>query len=147
MSENETGETGELGHALTRLEDEGTRERTLSPTGVASAKLVDGVIELSMPNLLPTDNVEEIVEVAMKRIKVPVRIDTLVIKAVDNGYTVKIPNAGRQNMFGPDGSKHVFLDKLAMLEFVGTVIGQVSYQYQEREIEDTKTMAVQADGG
>lgn len=153
MSEEQTTAEPEVGTALAKAESLDTAQgaKTLAPTGISSAKLVDGVIELSMPNLLPTDNVEEVVEVRLKRVKMAVRIDTLIVKAVDNGYTVKIPNAGRQSMFGPDGSRHVFLDKGAMLEFVATVIGQVSYQYRETEADREETAdgpeKVQADSG
>lgn len=96
----------------------------------------DGVIELSMPNLLPTDNAAEVYDVPVFRLRIPVRIDSLEIKVVDNGFIVELPRAGRQGMFGPDGSHHVFAGedaKTRMLEFIGHVVGQVTYQYREVE--------------
>jgi len=107
-------------------------------TGVASARMVDGVVELAVPNLLPTDNAAEIYEVPVHRLKIPVRIQKVEVETVNNGFKVKLQNAGRQGMFGPDGAEHVFAganSKTEMLEFVALVIGQVSYQYREVESE------------
>lgn len=111
-----------------------------SVTGVKSDCRQAGIMELSVPNLLPTDNASEVYEVPIHRLKIPVRINQVHIEVVDNGYVVKLPNAGRQHvMFGPDGSYQVFSGpdaKREMLEFVALVVGQVTYQYREVEADD-----------
>ena len=101
--------------------------------GLATSGETNGTIELHVPNLLPTDNVVEVHEAKVHRIKIPVRIKNVDIFVVDNGFKVRLPHAGQQSMYGPDGAEHVFTDKTKMLEFVAMVIGQVTYQYREVE--------------
>ena len=119
--------------------EEMPRGQVVTPTGLKTDGKVDGIVELEIPNLLPTDNVTEEREVKVRRTKIPVRITRIDIEVIDNGYIVQLPQAGRQdNMFGPDGSRHAFADKGPMLEFIGKVVGQVTYQYNESEIRETK---------
>jgi hypothetical protein len=114
--------------------------RALTPTGLHSDGQVDGIIDLQIPNLLPTDNVVEEREVQVRRTKIPVRITNINVEVIDNGYIVHLPQAGRQHEYhGPDGARHAFSDKGLMLEFIGQVVGQVTYQYNESEMrEETK---------
>ncbi len=122
--------------ALTVVEE--VREgQALTPTGLKTDGKVDGIVDLQIPNLLPTDNVTEEREVKVRRTKIPVRVTRLEIEVIDNGYIVQLPQAGRQNnMWGPDGSRHAFADKAEMLEFIGQVVGQVTYQYNESEMHE-----------
>ena len=106
------------------------------PTGLHTDGQADGVIELQMPNLLPTDNVEEVYDVEVRRKRIPVRITKVDVHCIDNGFVVNLPQAGRQSDYGPDGSKHAFTSKLELLEFIGQLIGQVTYQYVEEELHD-----------
>ena len=78
----------------------------------------------------------------MRRTKIPVRITRLDIEVIDNGYVVCLPQAGRQSDYGPDGSRHAFEEKVSMLEFIGQVVGQVTYQYQESSMRETKAMGM-----
>ena len=114
--------------------------KALTPTGLHTDGHVDGIIELQIPNLLPTDNVVEEREVQVRRTKIPVRITDIRVEVIDNGYVVHLPQAGRQHEYhGPDGAHHAFMDKASMLEFIGQVVGQVTYQYNESAImEETK---------
>lgn len=118
--------------------------------GIRTDGNAEGVIDLAVPNLLPTDNASEIYEIPIHRLKVPIRISQLTIRVVDNGYLVELPHAGRQGMFGPDGSHHVFSGpdaKAKMLEFVALVIGQVTYQYREVEGDDYHRIKRRMEGG
>lgn len=122
--------------------------RPVTPDGDPDAILKgasQGVIDVTMPDLVPAENVVDIEDLSMKRVRVPVRIRRLEINELANGFKVTISNAGYQNMWGPDGSEHVFLDMPSMLEFVGTVLGQVAYQYREVEVE-MNTAGIAADG-
>jgi hypothetical protein len=111
--------------------------RALTPTGLHSDGQVDGIIDLQIPNLLPTDNVVEEREVQVRRTKIPVRITNINVEVIDNGYIVHLPQAGRQHEYhGPDGARHAFSDKGPMLEFIGQVVGQVTYQYNESEMRE-----------
>jgi len=121
------------------------QSQTLTPTGLATDGKADGIIDLQIPNLLPTDNVSEERTVKVRRTKIPVRITTIHISVIDNGYIVNLPEAGRQSDYGPDGSKHVFSGKAEMLEFIGQVVGQVTYQYNETEMRQALMDAEQAD--
>lgn len=112
----------------------------LSPTGLKTDGRADGIIDLQIPNLLPTDNVSVEREVKVMRTKIPVRITRLDIEVIDNGYVVCLPQAGRQSEYGPDGCRHAFKDKAEMLEFIGQVIGQVTYQYNETSMRDTRAI-------
>jgi hypothetical protein len=114
--------------------------RALTPTGLHTDGQVDGIIDLQIPNLLPTDNVTMEREVQVMRTKIPVRITDIRVEVIDNGYIVHLPQAGRQHEYhGPDGARHAFSDKGPMLEFIGQVVGQVTYQYNESEMrEETK---------
>ena len=103
-------------------------------TGLKSDGKRQGMIVLSVPNLLPTDNASQIREIEIERVKIPVRITQVNITAVDNGYSVNLPQAGQQNRWGPDGAQHVFPEKQELMEFVSMVLGQVTYQYRETEI-------------
>ena len=124
------------------VEEARPESHALSPTGLKTDGKTDGLIDLQLPNLLPTDNVVEEREVQVVRTKIPVRITTITVEVIDNGYVVHLPQAGRQNEYhGPDGSRHAFEEKLSMLEFIGQVIGQVTYQYNESELRETKAMA------
>ena len=113
----------------------------LSPTGLKTDGKADGIIDLQIPNLLPTDNVSVEREVKVMRTKIPVRITRLDIEVIDNGYVVCLPQAGRQSDYGPDGSRHAFKDKAEMLEFIGQVVGQVTYQYNETSMREAKGRA------
>jgi hypothetical protein len=133
-------------HALARVRP---GPPAIVPTGLKTDGQQDGIIELQMPNLLPTDNVEEVADVRMKRRRIPVRITKVDVHCIDNGFVVNLPQAGRQSDYGPDGSKHAFTTKLELLEFIGQVIGQVTYQYVEQEIfdEESKTDGAGIVGG
>ncbi len=120
-------------HALARVRP---GPPAIVPTGLKTDGDSDGIIELRMPNLLPTDNVEVITDVRVARKRIPVRITRLDLQAIDNGFVVNLPQAGRQSEYGPDGSKHAFTSKQELLEFIGQVIGQVTYQYIEQEIHE-----------
>lgn len=110
------------------------RHRAGTDHEIISSGQVQGTIELTVPDLAPTDNAVREVEVQVERIKRPVRITYVEINALSNGFKVTLPEAGADTMFGPDGSQHVFMDKTAMLQFVATVLGQVTYVYSERAI-------------
>ena len=119
------------------------KSHSLSPTGLKTDGKADGIIDLQIPNLLPTDNVVEEHEVKVRRTKIPVRITHINVEVIDNGYIVHLPQAGRQHDYhGPDGARHAFDHKGEMLEFIGQVVGQVTYQYRESEMEETKAMAM-----
>ena len=128
--------------AMVVVENSEPESVAITPTGLKTDGLVDGVIDLQLPNLLPTDNVTEEREVQVMRTKIPVRITHITIAVIDNGYIVNLPQAGRQHEYhGPDGSQHAFADKTALLEFIGQVVGQVTYQYNETDMRP-KTGAV-----
>ena len=111
--------------------------KALTPTGLHTDGNVDGIIDLQIPNLLPTDNVVEEREVQVRRTKIPVRITNITVEVIDNGYIVHLPQAGRQHEYhGPDGARHAFSEKGEMLEFIGQVVGQVTYQYNESEMRE-----------
>ena len=127
--------------ALTVVEER-PRGKVVTPTGLKTDGEVDGVIDLQIPNLLPTDNVTEEREVQVRRTKIPVRITHMNVEVIDNGFIVHLPQAGRQHDYhGPDGARHAFDDKAKMLEFIGKVVGQVTFQYRESEMEEEKAMA------
>ena len=142
MNGDDSVEQEKLDPTAMTVVEEVTEGHALTPTGLKTDGKMDGIIDLQIPNLLPTDNVTKEREVKVMRTKIPVRITKLEIEVIDNGYLVQLPQAGRQhNMWGPDGSRHAFEDKASMLEFIGQVVGQVTYQYNESEIHE-KTMAM-----
>jgi hypothetical protein len=116
--------------------EEKVKSKAITPTGLETDGHVDGIIDLQIPNLLPTDNVEVERVVKVMRTKIPIRITRIGIQVIDNGFIVELPQAGRQSDFGPDGSNHAFTDKGEMLKFIGQVVGQVTYQYNETEMRD-----------
>lgn len=123
--------------AMVVVETDPPPSAVFSPTGLKTDGKSDGIIDLQIPNLLPTDNVVEEREVQVRRTKIPVRISHINVEVIDNGYIVHLPQAGRQHDYhGPDGARHAFDDKGEMLEFIGQVIGQVTYQYRESEMEE-----------
>jgi hypothetical protein len=124
--------------AVVVVEDVKRESKAITPTGLETDGKVDGIIDLQIPNLLPTDNVQVERTVKVMRTKIPVRITRINLNVIDNGYIVELPQAGRQSDFGPDGSSHAFNDKAEMLEFIGKVVGQVTYQYNETEMRDAK---------
>lgn len=124
--------------AMVVVEDTKPESKALTPTGLDTDGKVDGIIDLQIPNLLPTDNVEVERTVKVMRTKIPVRITRLNVQVIDNGFVVELPQAGRQSDFGPDGSTHAFNSKTEMLEFIGQVVGQVTYQYNETEMRDVQ---------
>ena len=133
MSDGEVGTN--LPAAIEQRVEAGRNGKGMCVTGLKSDGESEGILELAVPNLLPTDNADEVVEQRIRRVKIPVRIMQASVHVVDNGWVVKLPQAGRQGIYGPDGAMHVFTDKAKMLEFVGLVIGQVTYQYREHEVE------------
>ena len=141
MSENSeaVAVVGETANPLQEIElREEVDHGHVAEGGLSTAGESAGIIELAVPNLLPTDNVVEVHEASVHRIKIPMRITNVDIFVVDNGYKVRLPHAGRQNPYGSDGAEHVFAGPTAkhdMLEFVALVIGQVTYQYREVEAE------------
>lgn len=138
---NGPGEQEKLDPTALAVVEKVSEGQDLTPTGLKTDGKMDGILDLQIPNLLPTDNVSEEREVKVMRTKIPVRITRLDIEVIDNGYIVQLPQAGRQNnIFGPDGSRHAFEDKVSLLEFIGQVVGQVTYQYNESEMRETKAI-------
>ncbi len=146
MSGNDSAKVGVVGRVkrdptdMVVTRETGPPSQAVSPTGLHTDGKTDGIIDLQIPNLLPTDNVSVEREVQVMRTKIPVRITNINVEVIDNGYVVHLPQAGRQHEYhGPDGARHAFSDKAAMLEFIGQVVGQVTYQYNETEMHEAKT--------
>ena len=110
---------------------------TVDPTDVVVSGEVEGEAVVSFPLMAPKDNVEEVVDVRVRRVRRPVRIRTATIELVhEGGVLVKVPHAGENTVFGPRGVTRVFTGVPEALEWMGTVLGQVTHVYTEQPIED-----------
>lgn len=101
---------------------------------VLSSGEVRGIIEIAVPDLMPSENVAGERKAKVERIKIPVRVQHVNVQVEANGYIVVIPQAGRSTPYGSSGSRHLFAGEHAkreMLEFIAQVIGQVTYCYRE----------------
>jgi hypothetical protein len=120
--------------AVTAKEDVVYQTKDTAPsTELVTSGEVLGSIELAIPDLAPTDNVASERTLDVERIKIPTRISNLSVREVGNGFIVVLPG-GARTIFGPAGSQHIFGTKEEMLTFVGSVIGQVTYMTEEREV-------------